>query len=170
MLPLQNIEPAYATLVQAPPVVLGFGNVLLGDDGAGVHAVERLRRELGSDAINCVDAGTMSFSLLPLVEAAPSMLVIDAACLGAPAGTVALYEGEAMDSFLRSARRRTVHELGLNDLLDMSRLRDTLPPLRALLCIQPQRIDWGQELSAPVARGLDSVVQQASQLLQRWRH
>ncbi len=151
-------------------IVLGFGNVLLSDDGAGVHAVERLRRDLGSEAANFVDAGTLSFSLLPLVEDAPSMLVIDAACFDAPAGTVMLYEGTDMDRFLRGSRRLTVHELGLTDLLDMTRLRDTLPPRRALLCIQPQRIDWGQELSAPVARGLDSVVQHAVELLRRWRH
>ncbi len=44
---------------------------------------------------------------------------------------------------------------GLIDLLDMARLRDCLPPRRALLCIQPGRIDWSEELSAPVAVALD---------------
>ena len=60
------------------------------------------------------------------------------------AGAIAPFEGAAMDEFLRSTRRRTVHEVGLIDLLDMARLRDCLPPRRALLCIQPGRIDWSE--------------------------
>jgi len=68
-------------LVMAPTLVLGFGNVLLSDDGAGVQLVERLRSELGSQAAEFVDGGTLSFSLLTYVEATDSMLVIDAADL-----------------------------------------------------------------------------------------
>jgi hydrogenase maturation protease len=156
----------------APPssvaLVLGFGNVLLSDDGAGVKLIERLRRELGPDAADFVDGGTLSFSLLPYLEATDSMLVIDAAELNRAPGAVALFEGTAMDEFLTSTRRRSVHEVGLIDLLDMARLQGCLPPRRALLCIQPGRIDWSETLSAPVAEALPAAVQQAQALLQRW--
>lgn len=74
-----------------------------------------------------------------------------------------------MDEFLKSTRRRTVHEVGLIDLLDMARLQDCLPLRRALLCIQPQRIDWSDALSVPVAESLPAAVRQATMLLQRWR-
>jgi hydrogenase maturation protease len=150
-------------------LVLGFGNVLLSDDGAGVRILEQLRSGLGPDAAHFIDAGTLSFSLLPYIEAADAMLAIDAADINDSAGALALYEGEAMDAFLRSTRRRTVHEVGLIDLLDMARLRDCLPPRRALLCIQPGRIDWSEELSTPVAAALPGAVRQASALLQRWQ-
>jgi hydrogenase maturation protease len=150
-------------------LVLGFGNVLLSDDGAGVQILERLRSELGPDAAYFIDAGTLSFSLLPYIEAANSMLAIDAADINHSAGAVALYEGEAMDAFLKTTRRRTVHEVGLIDLLDMARLRDCLPARRALLCIQPGRIDWSEQLSTPVAAALPEAARQASALLQRWR-
>ncbi len=152
------------------PLVLGFGNVLLGDDGAGVQLVERLRSELGADAANCIDGGTLSFSLLSFIEATDSMLVIDAADINGAPGTIGLFEGTAMDNFLTSVRRRTVHEVGLIDLLDMARLRDCLPRRRALLCIQPGRIDWSQTLSAPVAGALPEAARQAAALLQHWRN
>ncbi len=154
----------------APPrcLVLGFGNVLLSDDGAGVQLVERLRSELGPDAADFIDAGTLSFSLLPYIEAATSMLVIDAAEINALPGTIAVFEGSELDKFLSSARRRSVHEVGLIDLLDMARLRDCLPPRRALLCLQPGRIDWSERLSAPVATALPEAARQAAALLQRW--
>jgi len=152
------------------PLVLGFGNVLLGDDGAGVHVVEHLRSEFGVDAAAFIDAGTLSFSLLPCIEATDSLLVIDAANINGAPGTIGLFEGAAMDGFLTSARRRTVHEVGLIDLLDMARLQDCLPPRRALLCIQPGRIDWSETLSAPVAEALPEAIRQAEALLERWRN
>jgi hydrogenase maturation protease len=156
----------------APPLslVLGFGNVLLGDDGAGVHLVERLRLEMGPDAAEFIDAGTLSFSLLPYIEAMASMLIIDAAEINAVPGTIALFEGLMMDRFLSSSRRRSAHEVGLIDLLDMARVRDCLPPRRALLCLQPGRIDWGDQLSTAVAAALPDAVRQTVELLQRWKN
>ncbi len=151
-------------------LVLGFGNVLLSDDGAGVQLVTRLRSELGPNAADFIDAGTLSFSLLPYIEATTSMLIIDAAEINALPGTIALFEGSRMDQFLSSTRRRSVHEVGLIDLLDMARLRECLPPRRALLCIQPGRIDWSEELSVPVEDALDEAGRQAVALLKRWNN
>ena len=151
-------------------LVLGFGNVLLGDDGAGVQLVKRLRLELGADTADFIDAGTLSFSLLPYIEATTSMLAIDAAEINALPGTINLFEGLRMDQFLSSTRRRSVHEVGLIDLLDMARLRDCLPPRRALLCIQPGRIDWSEDLSVPVEEALDEAGRQVVALLKRWNN
>src|SRR5580658_1063115 len=123
----------YRPVVSPRALVLGFGNVLLSDDGAGIRLVERLRSELGADAAEFVDGGTLSFSLLPYLEATHSMLVADAADLDREPGAIGLFEGAAMDEFLKIPRRRTVHEVGLVDLLDMARLLGCLPDRRALL-------------------------------------
>ncbi len=151
-----------------PALVLGFGNVLLGDDGAGVRLLAKLRPTIAAAQAEFVDGGTMSFSLLPYIEATGSLLVADAAELGLPPGTVALYEGEAMDDFLKGGRRRTVHEVGITDLLDMARLQGCLPDQRALLCIQPGPIDWGETMSAPVTAAMYEAAQQVRLLLDRW--
>jgi hydrogenase maturation protease len=156
--------------VSSRALVLGFGNVLLSDDGAGVRLVEKLRLELGPIAAEFVDGGTLNFSLLPYVEAADSLLVIDAGEIQRAPGTTLLFEDTAMDAFLSSARRRSVHEVGLIDLLDMARLRDCLPRRRALLCIQPGRIDWSEQLSAPVEQAVPQAALQAAALLERWRN
>jgi hydrogenase maturation protease len=148
-------------------LVLGFGNVLLGDDGAGVRLMERLRTEVDAE---CVDGGTMSFTLLAHVEVAESMLVIDAANIGQAPGSIELFVGAAMDDFLLGTRRRTVHEVGLVDLLDMARLLGCLPERRALLCLQPERIDWSTALSVPVERSLGTATALAKTLLQHWQH
>jgi hydrogenase maturation protease len=70
---------------------------------------------------------------------------------------------------LKSTRRRTIHEVGITDLLDMARLEDCLPQRRALLCVQPARIDWSDRLSDAVERALPAASRQARQLLQRWK-
>jgi hydrogenase maturation protease len=154
--------------VVSSALVLGFGNVLLSDDGAGVQLIALLRSELGAEAAEFVDGGTMSFNLLSYIEATDSMLVIDAADLHSAPGTIGLFEGAAMDEFLRGSRRRTVHEVGLIDLLDMARLQECLPNRRALLCIQPGVIDWSEALSAPVADALPAASRAAQALLHRW--
>lgn len=162
-------DVAIAAAVAPLPLVLGLGNVLLGDDGAGVKLVERLHSELGADAACFVDGGTLSFSLLSYIESTDSMLVIDAADLDSEPGTIGLFEELAMDRFLASVRRRTVHEVGLIDLLDMARLQRCLPIRRALLCIQPSRIEWSEMLSAPIEQALPAAGREAQALLQRWR-
>jgi hydrogenase maturation protease len=150
------------------PVVLGFGNVLLRDDGAGVQIATRLQARLGPTVADFIDGGTMSFSLLPCIEASDALLVIDAADLGCAPGTVRLFVDGKMDTFLRCTRRRTVHEIGIIDLMDMARLRDCLPGRRALLCIQPAAVDWGEALSEPVLRALPKAEAVAVHVLRRW--
>lgn len=163
-------QPAEKRLPEAEhSLVLGFGNLLLSDDGAGVQILAQLRLLPGSQSALFIDAGTLSFSLLPYIEAASSLLAIDAADIGGSPGAIGLYEGAAMDAFLRSTRRRTVHEVGLIDLMDMARLSGCLPPRRALLCIQPGRIDWSEQLSPPVTAALPEAARQASALIERWQ-
>jgi hydrogenase maturation protease len=163
-----TVQSEHRTSEVNRPLVIGFGNVLLGDDGAGVELVDRLRTQSMPGRCEYLDGGTLSFTLLPFVECAAALLVVDAAELDLPPGSVTLFEGAAMDEFLRSARRRTVHEVGLTDLLDMARLRDCLPERRALLCIQPSMIDWATTLSPAVDGGLGAGVRLANALLDRW--
>lgn len=162
------IPAEWRRAAQRPILVLGFGNVLLGDDGAGVRMVERLQSEGALRFCEFVDGGTLSFSLLSYVEAADSMVIIDAAELGRPAGSIALFEGGAMDEFLRIRRRRSVHEVGLIDLLDMARLHECLPQRRALMCIQPGRIEWSDALTPPVSDALSAGSDRVSRLIAGW--
>jgi hydrogenase maturation protease len=163
-----NFDHAWRAADPPSALVLGFGNILLGDDGAGVQLVGRLRAQLPASTCEFVDGGTMSFSLLSYVETANALLVIDAAELGGEPGTTVLFEDEAMDAFLKSARRRTVHEMGLVDLLDMARIQNCLPRRRALLCIQPAFINWSETLSPAVEAALVGASAQVRALLAHW--
>ena len=151
-------------------LVLGIGNVLLCDEGAGVHAMRHLERACGNSAgVDFVDGGTLSFTLAGLIEASAGLIVFDAAEMNAVPGSVGFFEGVRMDEFLGSERKRSVHEVGLLDLMALAALGGRLPARRALIGIQPQRIDWGEEPSPAVAAAIPRACERASELLARWQ-
>jgi hydrogenase maturation protease len=150
-------------------LVLGVGNSLLTDEGAGVHAVRYLETHCGGrDDIELVDAGTLSFTLAGAIENCAALIVIDAAELREAPGTVRLFEREAMDRFLARNRSLSVHEVSLLDVLSMARLADRLPERRALIGIQPASIDWGEQPSERVAAALSTAGNLALSLIDRW--
>jgi len=149
-------------------LVLGLGNSLLADDGVGVQAIRQLREQPAEATLELIDGGTMNFSLLQYLEDAAAMIVIDAANFHARPGTVRVFEGDEMDRIVAGSRHNSVHEAGLGDLMAMARLKDCLPERRALITVQPQRIDWGEALSEPVARALPGICERARLLAERW--
>lgn len=151
-------------------VVLGIGNTLLSDEGAGVHVLRRLQAR-GDDAhgAELIDGGTLSFTLAGPIEDCDALVVIDAAELGAAPGTVRVFEGEDMDRFLGASRKRSVHEVGLLDLMAVAALAGRLPERRALIGIQPHALGWGDVPSAPVASAIPRACDRTLELIARWR-
>lgn len=166
--PLVAQEDATGACTACRVLVLGIGNSLLADDGVGIQAVSKLRAEALPDGVELVDGGTLNFTLLQYLEEAPALIVIDAAEMGAAPGSVRVYEGAEMDRIVGAGRRNSVHEAGLADVLGMAGLRDRLPSRRALISVQPQRIGWGTELTAPVGAALDDVCSRAREFAHRW--
>lgn len=160
-----------------PILALGIGNVLLRDEGVGVHAIRALESlaELGDVALppgtSLVDGGTLGLGLLQAISNARAVLVIDAADLGRVPGAAEVIHGEA----LRRARAGHVSPhragvgqwVGVGDLLATAQLMGTLPEAVALVGVQPGEIAVGLELTELVAASLPTVVQTA--LDELWR-
>jgi hydrogenase maturation protease len=153
-------------------LVLGVGNTLLSDEGIGIHTLNYLRRHysqlIPESGVEYVDGGTLSFTLLPLLEDAENLIIIDAAQLQATAGTVHCFLNEDMDIFLNSAKRNSVHEVNLIDLLAMLRLTERLPARRALIAIQPSQLEWGDAPTPKVALAIPSAAEMVVSLIQAW--
>ena len=164
----QRADVVEAGFLPPSPMILGLGNVLLGDDGAGVHLLERLREDLGTEAAHFIDGGTSSFSLLSHVENATMMLVLESVDIGERPGTFACFEGAAMDRFLAGMKRRSIHEAGLIDVLDIARNLGRLPPRRALLCIQPAHIVSSRRMSQVLEDSAPDALRLAKSVLGSW--
>jgi len=87
--------------------ILGIGNTLLTDEGVGIHALDLLRSSYPDlPEVVFIDGGTLSFTLAAYIEDCDKLIVLDAAELKAPPGTVKTMVGEEMDAFLGAVRRR----------------------------------------------------------------
>lgn len=150
--------------------VLGLGNILLCDEGVGVHALHALENGGGCPpGTQFVDGGTVSFALASYLQDCEALIVFDAAEFGGRPGDVRLFEGAAMDTFLGSNRRHTVHEVSLLDLMAVAALSDRLPARRALIAIQPESFDWSDTPSPSVAAALPVACAEALRVFQSWR-
>ena len=150
-------------------LVLGIGNTLLSDEGIGIHVINYLRQQYPApDGVTYLDGGTLSFTLASEIEDADHLIVVDAAQIGKPPGSVTCLTGSEMDTFLGTTKR-SVHEVGLLDLLDIARLTDTLPANRALIGIQPEVMDWGEQPTAAVSSAIPAAAKYIRDLIADWR-
>ncbi len=148
-------------------LVLGLGNILLSDEGVGVHVVRLLRERYEfPQEVEVLDGGTLGLDLLPYVEEARRLLLIDAVQMDIPAGTVARLEGDEVMAIFRM--QISPHQMGVHDLLAAARLLDHYPDQVVLWGIQPAVLDVGLELSPPVANQVESLVRNVLIELQQW--
>lgn len=152
-----------------PPaiLVLGLGNLLLSDEGAGVHAIEAFRRRYGTpDGVELLDGGTAGMDLLDLIAGRDSLIVVDAVNRdGCAAGTLLTFRDE--DIRAAFGARLTPHQLGLLDVLAATALLGEKPASVTVLGVVPGHIDLGLELSPPVAASMGRLLAMIAEELLR---
>ncbi len=139
-------------------VVLGIGNILMSDEGVGVHAVEALQQRFTlPDNVEVVDGGTTGMELLPDLQGARHLIVVDAVRVGAPPATVVRLEGEEVPAFFKT--KLSPHQVGLCDVLAALRFSGGAPDRVVLIGVQPVSLDMAMQLSPEVAACLDRVLE-----------
>ncbi len=151
----------------AATLILGVGNILLADEGAGVHAMRYLEDTCERSDTRFIDGGTLGFSLAADIADADNLIIFDAAQLDDEPGAVRVFEDDEVDEFLTSGRR-SVHEVGFADLMDIARLEGTLPQHYALIGIQPEQLGWGEAPGAAVTRAIPKAADKAVELIDKW--
>lgn len=141
----------------AKTVVLGLGNTLHRDDGAGPQAIRRLCSDPRvPTGVSLVEGGTLGLELLPYVWDCVHLIVIDAVDVGKSPGTLVRMSGEDLNTLPGSSN---VHQLGVSDLLVALRMLAQHQPKVVLLGVQPESTDWSCELSPCIAARIDSLVE-----------
>lgn len=147
--------------------VFGIGNILLSDDGAGVHVLNRLKEEYDLPGyVELVDGGTKGLDLLPLLEDRDKVLIIDAANFKKAPGTIDEVEGDRIPAFLSS--KLSVHQIGLPDMLFAAKLMGIMPEEMCLIGIQPESMETSTEMSDAVKKGLDPLLEKVVDKLKEW--
>ena len=141
----------------AKTVVLGLGNILHRDDGAGPQAIRRLCADPRVPAgVSLLEGGTLGLELLPYIWDCARLIVIDAVDVGGSPGTLVRMSGEELNALPGNSN---VHQLGVADLLVALRMLAERQPQVVLLGVQPGSTDWSCELSSIVAASIDSLVE-----------
>ncbi len=146
----------------AKKLVLGVGNLLLTDEGIGIHAIQRILGEnrLGEkrldEDLEIIDGGTAGLALLYYLEGVDKLVIIDAVETGGPPGTIVRLAGDRIPAYM--ALKVSPHEITLPDFLAAAQLRDLYPKEVIVWGMQPRSLEVGVELSPDVEARLDTLV------------
>lgn len=141
-----------------PLLVLGLGNLLLEDDGVGSAAVAMLESQyVAPDGVRVFDGGTLGLSLLPYVQDADALILVDAVRTDAAPGSLVRLDGGDVGPAV--ATRLSPHQVGVADLLDGARWLGGYPLRVVLLGIVPASMELSLELSPMVKRAMPALVQ-----------
>lgn len=135
--------------------IIGIGNPLMGDDGAGIAAAQRLQQAGLGPEVEVIDGGTAGLALLDLMEGAARVVLVDAVRMGLAPGQVCCFTPAQM--ILHPDSAGGAHGGGLAEVLALGEVMNLLPPLR-IWGIEPQNITPGIGLSEPVKKGLELLL------------
>ena len=145
------------------PLVLGIGNVLMGDEGVGVHAVRRLEATDLTAKADFLDGGTGGFQLLGSFDGRERIILIDATMDGRPPGTVTLLRPRFASDFPRSL---SAHDIGLRDLVESAGLLGSLPRIDLVTVSVADIRSLTLDLSPAVAASLDEIESAVRRLIE----
>ncbi len=148
-------------------IVLGLGNILRGDEGLGVRALEALRNGYRLPPnVMLVDGGTAGLRLLKLIAVADRLLVLDAVDAGAEPGTLFHFPSDQLPPATVSA---SPHETGLSEILALLEVTEGRRPETMIIGVQPGSVSpWNPDLSISVRAALPRLVDLALDQLARW--
>ena len=138
-------------------LVLGLGNVLLGDEGFGVHVVRQLQTCELPDDVRVVEGGVGGFSLLGYLEGVKRLIIVDVMMHESPPGQLLLLmPGTKLEE--PGKRLMSCHQIGVLELLKMWSLIGKEPEVY-LLVTRPESLEWSTELSLPLQTACAEAVE-----------
>lgn len=136
-----------------PIAIIGLGNLLMGDEGVGIHATKKLRENPWSDDIDVIDAGVPSLALLHMMEGRQLVIVIDCADFGGQPGEITTFTPDQV-KHQEEERRVSLHGYDLMTTFDIAAQTGMPIPPVWIVGIQPARVKMTTELSREASRAL----------------
>jgi len=137
-------------------VVLGIGNVLLGDEAVGVRAIEALAAHALPPEVEVVDGGTCGMELLDQLADADLLIVVDAVLAGKPPGELVRLAGDEVPVFFRS--KLSPHMIGLPDVLASLEFCGQTPREVVIIGVQPVSFDLSLDMTPLIAARVPALV------------
>jgi hydrogenase maturation protease len=138
-------------------LILGVGNPLMGDDGAGSEAVRRLDELQLPGNVTVMDAGTPGWGLVELIKDWPSVVIVDAIQMGLKPGEWQCFEARDV-RLIANQGNLSLHDTDVAGGLALAQELDLLPEQVTLYGIEPETVSYGMSLSPAVSAGLAGLV------------
>ncbi len=135
---------------------MGFGNLLLRDEGLGIHAVRALQERGLPEGVEAIDGGTSAIDILPFLEQVDLLIILDAVAGREVPGT--LYRMGLADIGYEQQRHMSLHDINVPVVLQLCEAMGKKPPETLIIGLQPAVIEEGLELSPEVAAALPRLV------------
>jgi hydrogenase maturation protease len=155
--------------MQEPTItVLGLGNILMTDEGVGVHTVNEFEKRYAvPDYVQIVDGGAAGLDLIPFIDGREKVLMVDAVNFDREPGDIGVLENE--DIPVRITEKASMHHLGLMDVLSIIRMSGTLPKEICLIGIQPKSLELGLEMTPDVLDRKETLISHIAEKLGEWK-
>jgi hydrogenase maturation protease len=137
-------------------VILGIGNLLLRDEGIGVHLVQGLEQEVLPPGVELVDGGTSTLNILPCIKGAKKIIVVDAMKAGGEPGS--FYRCYPADLIPSGEAPMSLHHIDFLQALQMTKLLgEDLGPRTVIIGVEPLEIEWAIGLTPLLAGRLAAL-------------
>jgi len=147
--------------------ILGLGNILMQDEGVGVHAVKAFQERYSvPEYVELVDGGTAGLDLLEYFEGRDKVLIVDAVDFGRGPGHIDILENEAIPA--RFSTKASMHHLGLLEVISVSRLLNAMPKELCLIGIQPKTIELGLDMTPEMWDNVNILIERMAAKLREW--
>lgn len=138
-------------------VILGIGNLLLSDEGIGVHIANELMKMQLPESVSVVEGGTDGFRLLNVITEADRLIVIDAVRGGAESGSIYRFDIDEVKN-APSGFKTSVHQVGILEVIDLSGLIGKTP-YTTVIGVEPKSLEMGMELSPEVKAKIPKIIE-----------
>ena len=144
-----------ANMARGKTVILGIGNVLLGDEGVGVHVIQEMSNMDLPNGVELVDGGTSTMDFLLYMEGAEKLIIIDAFKGGQKPGTI--YRCTPEDLMAKEQRLMSLHDVGPIQTFRIAKILGYQTTI-VIIGVEPEAIDWGMELSPKIKERMTQIV------------
>lgn len=149
-------------------LVLGIGNYLMGDEGVGVHIVQRMEKMSLPSYVEVLDGGTGGFFLMNVFDDYGKVIFLDATMDGKKGGTIALLKPKFAADFPKVL---SVHDVGLKDMVEALYLQDKLPEMHLVTIsvegIQPMTIEMTPDVENSIPIAIETILKLSEEIHQK---
>jgi hydrogenase maturation protease len=137
-------------------IIIGIGNLLLMDEGIGIHVINELEKHKLPENVDICDGGTGGFKLIDLMHEAKRVIFIDAVETGKAPGTITTFKSKDVRS-IYPKKKYSLHDTDLLEVIKMVELLGN-PPEIEIVGVQPKTINYGTTLSKELRDAIPDII------------